>query len=105
MDPEIVKALLDTGRDPNELPLVVNTKRSEHGQSNSAHMSDEESHEVENQDKADLNLLYPFHVAARPPTVEISFDKHKLRQQVVLDLLISRGADAYAPYPDGRFVF
>ncbi|KAL2138776.1 hypothetical protein VTI28DRAFT_6230 [Corynascus sepedonium] len=68
-------------------------------------LNDEESHEVENQDKADLNLLYPFHVAARPPTVEISFDKHKLRQQVVLDLLISRGADAYASYPDGRFVF
>jgi len=105
MDPEIVKSLLDTGLDPNELPLVVKTKRSEHGQSNSVDVSDEERHEAENQEKTDLDLLYPLHVAARPPTVEISSDEYKLRQQAVLDLLVSRGADAYASYPDGRFVF
>ncbi|KAL2192540.1 ankyrin repeat-containing domain protein [Corynascus similis CBS 632.67] len=84
MDPGIIELLLDIGLDPNKLPLGNNSK---------------------SQGKTDLNLLYPLHEATRPPAAKISSDGFKLRQQAVLDVLLSRGADPYAFYPDGRFVF
>ncbi|KAL1837675.1 hypothetical protein VTJ49DRAFT_3525 [Mycothermus thermophilus] len=71
----LVRLLLDVGADPNELS-------SSSGE------------------KAETEGRYMLHEAARPK----QNDDPKRRQDAVVELLLSRGADAYAPYPDGRFV-
>lgn len=48
---------------------------------------------------------YALHEAARPTTTSHPTFDLKARQQAIVDLLLSHGADAYAPYPDGSFVF
>lgn len=85
MDPAIVKLLLEAGLDPNKLP--------------------EQEGEQKGEDRTESKLRYVLHEAARPTTMSYPAFDLKTRQQAVVDLLIPHGADAYAPYPDGSFVF
>ncbi|KAJ4289330.1 hypothetical protein N0V88_007081 [Collariella sp. IMI 366227] len=77
MEPGTVKLLLDAGLDPNKL------------------LPSEETN---------VDLRYALHEAARPGTRHYPAFDFKEKQQAVVDLLISHGADAYARYPDGSFV-
>jgi ankyrin repeat protein len=79
MEPGIVKLLLDAGLDPNKLPSLQEKQNDE-------------------------GLRYALHEAARPTTRPYPVLDFKVQQQAVVDLLVSHGADAYAPYPDGSFV-
>ncbi|KAH6650436.1 ankyrin repeat-containing domain protein [Chaetomium tenue] len=81
MDPEIAKLLLDAGLDPNELPSLQ-------GKPNK---------------KAEVEPRYALHEAARPTTSHYPAFDFKSRQQAILDLILSHGADVYAPYPNGSF--
>ncbi|KAK4158282.1 ankyrin repeat-containing domain protein [Chaetomidium leptoderma] len=82
MEPGIVKLLLDAGLDPNELQ----GKQKEENETN------------------EEDLRYALHEATRPTDSHYPAFDFKPRQQAVIDLLVSHGADAYAPYPDGSFV-
>ena len=81
MDPAIVKLLLDAGFDPNGLPSLQSKQNN----------------------NAEAEPRYALHEAARPTTSEsLAFDFNS-RQQAVIDLVLSHGADAYAPYQNGSF--
>ena len=84
MDPGLVKVLLEAGLDPNKPPLKHHAEIGE--------------------GETDVEFRYPLHEASRPTTKHDSGFDSQTRQQAVIDLLISHGADAYAPYPDGGFV-
>ncbi|KAK4247362.1 ankyrin repeat-containing domain protein [Corynascus novoguineensis] len=99
IEPEIVRLLLDAGADPNELPFVEKQREDDV-------QSDGASEIVGEADaNTDEDLCYPLHQAARPLLRADETGEQKSRQQAIIDLLVSRGADAYASYPDGRFVF
>jgi ankyrin repeat protein len=81
MDPAIVKLLLDAGSDPNGLPFLQRKQN----------------------DNAEVEPRYALHEAARPTTLEdLAFDFNS-RQQAIINLVLSHGADAYAPYRNGSF--
>lgn len=106
MDPGLVKLLLEAGLDPNELPPEPNEK----GQPDKQDGNDEESQQDENEDEyeeeleSSLDMRYALHEAARPWTAISHMSGFQARQQAVIELLISHGADAYTSYPDGSFV-
>lgn len=60
--------------------------------------------EYEHPEEADVDPRYALHEAARPAKRDHSEFDFKPRQQAVMNLLLSHGADAHAPYPDGSFV-
>ncbi|KAK3901858.1 ankyrin repeat-containing domain protein [Staphylotrichum tortipilum] len=88
MQPEIVTVLLDVGVDVNELP------------------SPEPSPELEDskQQQTKEEFRYALHEAARPTTDSYPPFDFETQQRAVVDLLLSRGADPLATYPDGGFV-
>jgi ankyrin repeat protein len=104
MNPGIVELLLNAGVNPNELQPLQG-KQSGKGQ----HEKRDEG--VQNGDEAEQEYIeepgwprcYALHEAARPATSWAKFD-FKPRQQAVIGLLVSHGADLYSPYPDGSFV-
>ena len=84
MEPGLVKVLLEAGLDPNKPPPKHHAEIGE--------------------GETDAEFRYPLHEASRPTTIyDPDFDS-QTRQQAIIDLLISHGADAYAPYADGGFV-
>ncbi|KAL2255260.1 hypothetical protein VTK26DRAFT_3734 [Humicola hyalothermophila] len=110
MEPEIVSLLLDAGADPNELQfLEEEQKKGSHSvKSGRSAQKDEEEEEEADHDYVEVttnpDLRYPLHEAARPTTpLNPPFD-FRSRQQAVMDLLLSHGADVFAPYPDRSFV-
>ncbi|KAL2201506.1 ankyrin repeat-containing domain protein [Corynascus similis CBS 632.67] len=99
MEPELVRLLLNADTDPNKLPFVEKQREDDV-------QSDGASENVEEADAdTDEDLCYPLHQAAQPLLREDETGEQKSRQQTIINLLVSRGADAYASYPDGRFVF
>jgi ankyrin repeat protein len=105
MEPGVVKLLLEAGLDPNELP-------PSEGNQNKGEAADERGTDDEElgqgQDAAEeqpnSDLRYALHEAARPSTEYYPPSDFPGRQRAVIDVLISHGADAYASYPDGRYV-
>ncbi len=88
VQPGLVTVLLDAGVDVNELPLPEPS--------------------LERKDSAPKpakeKFRYALHEATRPLTdYDPPFD-FQAKQLAVTDLLLSRGADAFAAYPDGSFV-
>jgi ankyrin repeat protein len=104
MEPGIVKLLLEAGVDPNELPSLQEKKKGEN-QPDKIDESVQSDDEVEHgYMETNVDLRYALHEAAQLTNRHYEAFDFKLRQQAVIDLLVSHGADAYAPYPDGSFV-
>ncbi|KAL2172746.1 hypothetical protein VTG60DRAFT_2565 [Thermothelomyces hinnuleus] len=121
MEPRIVELLLDAGLDPNALPLVqVELKtgdqpaeKDESDPEKDAAEGDEgeeddveyghEEEEEEEEAKVEA-VRYALYEAARPPMLRFPRRDPGARQQAVIDLLVSHGADAHAAYPNGQFV-
>ncbi|KAL2198850.1 ankyrin repeat-containing domain protein [Corynascus similis CBS 632.67] len=105
MEPEIVKLLLDAGLDPNELPTAQGKLRgvNQSGDNGDSTSEDNEA-EHEHEEKTNVDVRYALHEAARSRTIYRRDFDFKSRQQAVLEMLISHGANPCAVYPDGRFV-
>ncbi|KAK4246018.1 ankyrin repeat-containing domain protein [Corynascus novoguineensis] len=97
MEPEIVKLLLDAGLDPNELLTAQGKLRG-------VNQSGDDEAEHEHEEKTNVDVRYALHEAARPRTGYRRALDFESRQQAVIELLLSRGANPCAIYPDGRFV-
>lgn len=107
MEPGIVELLLDAGLDPNELSSLQEQLHEEDhfDEMDESAEDDGDGEEADGHtDKTNVGLRYPLHEAARPTTHWNPPVDFELRQQAVIDLLLSRGAHAYAPYPDSSFV-
>ena len=108
MESGIVKLLLDAGLDPNELPSLQGKQpEKDEFQPDKSDWSVQDNDEAEQHaylEKTNVDLRYAVHEAARPTTSHYPEFDFKPRQQAVIDLLVSQGADSYAPYPDGSFV-
>ncbi|KAK4234437.1 ankyrin repeat-containing domain protein [Achaetomium macrosporum] len=88
MEPGIVELLLDAELDPNQLPP-----------------SQEKPNDGIRRDRSgQTEPHYTLHDAACALPRHFSAFDFKGRQQAVIELLVSKGADVCAPYPDGSFV-
>jgi ankyrin repeat protein len=105
MEPGVVTLLLEAGLDPNELPPSEREPKKGK-ESNESERDDEEAGQDEDaaEEQPNLDLRYALHEAARPSTAYYPPSDLPARQQAVIEVLISHGADAYASYPDGRYV-
>ncbi|KAJ6786093.1 hypothetical protein PWT90_05981 [Aphanocladium album] len=95
MLPDAAKVLLDAGWDPNEEPHNKTAHHEYIDHFDEARFDGSHSH---------FNCRYALQEAARPPTHSNSLKNWRARQVRMTELLLSRGADPYATYPDGSFV-
>lgn len=94
MLPKAVQVLLDAGFDPNTEPLNMDAHRKQFRPYDSADTRE---------GLLQFSNRYALHEAARATALDDPGDLAE-RQLAMTELLLARGADPYAKYPDGSFV-